>query len=172
MKDERAFDDLSVSEKIAVLSGRFYGTEKLSRERIGREYGMAGRNVTRYIRCGRLIPGFRDMLDDGTLTMAAGVEISFLSESEQETVLDVMERNGIRLSRNIAQRIRAVAGSITTGSIEALFGVDKPVGDIKHSMCVISPPQLYSRYFGDVAVRDVQGMVEEALEQYFERKGA
>ena len=172
MKNERTFDDLSVSEKIAVLSGRFYGTEKLSRERIGREYGMAGRNVTRYIRCGRLIPGFREMLDDGTLSMAAGVEISFLSDSEQEIVLDVMVSNGIRLNRDIAQRMRAAAGSITTGRIETIFGVDKPADDIKRHMCVMLPSEVYGRYFGGVAVKDVQGMVEEALEQYFERKGA
>ena len=172
MKDKRAFDDLLVSEKIAVLSGRFRGEERMSRERIGREYGMAGRNVTRYIQCERLIQGFKDMLDEGVLTLAAGVELSFLSGEEQEIVLDVAERNGIRLSRDKAREIRSEAGSITTEAALRLFGVDKPVREAGRPVRVILPPQVYSRYLGNVAADDVQGILEKALEQYFERKGA
>ena len=116
---QRSFSDLSVSERIAVLSTRYdrvCGTKKReeimkelhllngdgghhvhrqakSRELIGQEYGMTGRNIARYVRCNHLIPSFKDMLDDGSLTIVAGVELSFLSEEEQTLVLSVMEQN-------------------------------------------------------------------------------
>lgn len=117
---QESSNDMSVSERIAVLSTRYdkvCGTKKRedileelqalnghgghhvhqqakSRELIGQEYGMTGRNIARYIRCNQLIPAFKEMLDDGSLTMVAGVELSFLSDEEQELVWNIMKKNG------------------------------------------------------------------------------
>ena len=123
---QRSFSDLTVTERIAVLAARYdkvCGTKKReeiieelhrltgagghdvhqqakSRELIGQEYGMTGRHIARYIRCDHLIPAFKDMLDDGTLTMIAGVEVSYLSADEQKLVLSVMEQNCIKLKKD------------------------------------------------------------------------
>lgn len=195
---QRSFNDLSVSERIAVLSTRYdkvCGTKKReeimeelhllngdgghhvhrqakSRELIGQEYGMTGRNIARYVRCDHLIPAFKDMLDDGSLTIIAGVELSFLSEEEQTLVLSVMEQNCIKLKKDKADKLRAVAGSITKEIVQEVFGVDKPVSEIKRPVSVKLPAKVYSRYFANVAAKDVQGILEAALEQYFMRKGA
>ena len=197
---QRSFNDLSVSERIAVLSTRYdrvCGTKKReeimeelhrlngdgghhvhqqakSRELIGQEYGMTGRNIARYIRCNSLIPEFKDMLDDGSLTMIAGVEISYLSEKEQGLVHSVMEQNCIKLSKDTATKLRANAGSNTKEIVQSVFEVDKPVdaGEVKRPVAVKLPAKVYSRYFSNVAVKDVQGIVEAALDLYFERKGA
>ena len=195
---QRSFSDLSVSERIAVLSTRYdrvCGTKKReeimeelhllngdgghhvhrqakSRELIGQEYGMTGRNIARYVRCNHLIPAFKDMLDDGSLTIIAGVELSFLSEEEQALVLGVMEENCIKLKKDKADKLRAAAGSITKESVQEVFGLDKPVSEIKRPVSVNLPAKVYRRYFANVAAKDVQGILEEALEQYFMRKGA
>ena len=99
---QRSFNDLSVSERIAVLAERYdkvCGTKKReeileelqalngggghdvhqqakSREIIGKELGLTGRHIARYVRCRELIPEFKDMLDDGSLTMVSAVELS------------------------------------------------------------------------------------------------
>ena len=195
---QRSFNDLSVSERIAVLSTRYdkvCGTKKReeileelhllngdgghhvhqkakSRELIGQEYGMTGRHIARYIRCNHLIPAFKDMLDDGSLTMIAGVEVSFLSEEEQNLVLGVMEKNCIKLKKDMAEKLRAAAGSITKDAVQEVFGVDKPVSEVKRPVSVKLPAKIYSRYYADVPAKDVQGILEEALEQYFIKKGA
>ncbi len=195
---QRSFNDLSVSERIAVLSTRYdrvCGTKKReeimeelhllngdgghhvhqqakSRELIGQEYGMTGRHIARYIRCNHLIPEFKDMLDDGSLTIIAGVEISFLSEKEQALVLDVMEQNCIKLKKDTADKLRAAAGFITKETVQEMFGVDKPVSEIKRPVSVKLPAKIYSRYFADIPAKDVQGILEAALEQYFMKKGA
>lgn len=195
---QRSFSDLSVSERIAVLSTRYdrvCGTKKReeimeelhllngdgghhvhrqakSRELIGQEYGMTGRNIARYVRCNHLIPSFKDMLDDGSLTIVAGVELSFLSEEEQTLVLSVMEQNCIKLKKDTADKLRAAAGSITKETVQEVFGIDKPVSEVKRPVSVKLPAKVYSKYFSNVAAKDVQGILEEALEQYFMRKGA
>ena len=195
---QRSFNDLSVSERIAVLSTRYdkvCGTKKReeimeelhllngdgghhvhrqakSRELIGQEYGMTGRNIARYVRCNHLIPAFKDMLDDGSLTIIAGVELSFLSKEEQALVLGVMEQNCIKLKKDKADKLRAAAGSITKEIVQEVFGLDKPVFENKRPVSVKLPAKVYSKYFSNVAAKDVQGILEEALEQYFMRKGA
>ncbi|WP_373207014.1 ParB N-terminal domain-containing protein [Coprococcus phoceensis] len=196
---QRSFNDLSISERITVLSTRYdkvCGTKKReeilqelhllngtgghhvhqqakSRELIGQEYGMTGRNIARYIRCNQLIPAFKEMLDDGSLALVVGVEVSYLSEQEQEFVKNVMEKNCVKLSTGIAKELRMAAGSITEESVQRLLGVDKPVAtEMKKPVSVKIPAKVYSKYFSNVAAKDVQGILEKALDLYFEKKGA
>ncbi|MBP3802427.1 MAG: ParB/RepB/Spo0J family partition protein [Oribacterium sp.] len=195
---QRSFNDLSVTERIAVLATRYdkvCGTKKReeimeelhrlngdgghhvhqqakSRELIGQEYGMTGRNIARYVRCNQLIPAFKEMLDDGSLTMVVGVEVSFLSPEEQALVFEVMEKNCIKLKKDAAGRLRAAAGTITEESVQSILGLDKPVAEVKRPVSVKLPAKVYHRYFANVAAKDVQGILEEALDLYFERKGA
>lgn len=196
---QRSFADLTISERIAVLSTRYdkvCGTKKReeileelrvlngdgghhvhqqakSRELIGQEYGMTGRNIARYVRCNHLIPAFKEMLDDGALTMIAGVEISFLTAREQELVLSVMEQNCIKLKKDTAAQLRAEAGYITKEIVQVIFGLDKPAAttEAKKPVSVKLPAKVYSRYFSNVAAKDVQGILEAALDLYFEQKG-
>ncbi len=195
---QRSFNDLSVTERIAVLATRYdkvCGTKKReeimeelhrlngdgghhvhqqakSRELIGQEYGMTGRNIARYVRCNQLIPAFKEMLDDGSLTMVVGVEVSFLSPEEQNLVFGVMEKNCIKLKKDAAGRLRAAAGTITEESVQSILGLDKPVAEVKRPVSVKLPAKVYHRYFANVAAKDVQNILEEALDLYFERKGA
>ena len=165
----RSFNDMSISERITVLAS---GVDQKSREQIGKECGMTSRHIARYVRCDQLIPAFKEMLDDGSLTIIAGVEISFLSEKEQTLVLDVMEKNCIKLKKDTADMLRTAAGSITKETVQEIFGVDKPVSEVKKPVSVKLPAKVYSRYFANVAAKDVQGILEAALEQYFMKKGA
>ncbi|MST69745.1 ParB/RepB/Spo0J family partition protein [Mogibacterium kristiansenii] len=198
---QRSFNDLSISERITVLSARYdkvCGTKKReeileelhalngdvgghdvhqaakSRELIGQEYGMTGRNIARYVRCGQLIQGFKDMLDDGSLALVVGVELSYLSEGEQKLVKAVVDQNCISIKNDMAKKLRAAAGSITEESVQVLMGVDKPVeaAEIIKPISVKIPAKVYSRYFSDVAKKDVQGILEAALDMYFAGKGA
>ena len=196
---QRSFNDLSVSERIAVLAERYdkvCGTKKReeileelqalngggghdvhqqakSREIIGKELGLTGRHIARYVRCRELIPEFKDMLDDGSLTMVSAVELSYLPAEEQAAVKKVMDQNCIRLKADKAGELRKAAGSLSEGEAQKILGVDRPVKpDAEKPVSVKLPAKLYSRYFSDVAAKDVQGILEEALELYFERKGA
>ena len=160
---QRCFGEMPLSERIKILSSE----KGKSQIQIGREYGMAVRNINRYLRCGKLIPKFKDMLDDGRLTIIAGVELSYLSEAEQSLVEKVLWRNGMCIGARDARRLREVSGAISEGVIESILGVDKPVETSEDPVSIRLPGRIYGRFFGNVPMKDVEGIVEKALEQYY-----
>ena len=127
---QRSFTDLAPSEKAAVLSARYekvvsqgkrndslreieeIGTcghdvhKSKSRDGIGEEYGMTGRNIARYMRVDKLIRPFKERLDAGDMTLTAAVELSYLSEDEQETVA----AQDVKVDEKTAKVVRAAAG--------------------------------------------------------------
>ena len=111
--------------KLYQGGGHHVHQQAKSRELIGQEYGMTGRNIARYVRCNQLIPAFKKMLNDGSMTLVSGVELSFLSEGEQELVSKVMEQNGVRVKGNMAKKLKAVAGTITEETVQSILALDK-----------------------------------------------
>ena len=124
---------MAPSEKAAVLSARYekvisqgrrndilreieeIGTcghdvhKSKSRDGIGEEYGMTGRNIARYMRVDKLIQPFKDRLDAGELTLTAAVELSYLPENEQVIVAET----GSAVNEKAAKAIRAATGELT-----------------------------------------------------------
>ncbi|MET3739024.1 ParB N-terminal domain-containing protein [Faecalicatena orotica] len=200
---QRSFDELLPSEKVAVLTERYEKVmcqgrrndileetamlngvdtsltcghdvhRSKSRDSIGENYGMTGRNIARYNRCNNLIPEFKVMLDDGALALVVGVELSYLAEDEQVIVKEAMEKNCVKLNTGIAKELRLADGSVTEENIQKLLGVDKPVetAETKKPVSVKIPAKVYSKYFSNVSAKDVQGILEEALDLYFEKRG-
>ena len=196
---QRSFSDLTVTERIAVLAARYdkvCGTKKReeiieelhrltgvgghdvhqqakSRELIGQEYGMTGRNIARYVRCNQLIPAFKEMLDDGSLTLVSGVELSFLSEEEQELVNKALEQNGIRVKGNMAKKLKAAAGTITEETVRSILALNKTVTEARNkgAINVKIPADVYYRYFSEADDREVQKIIVEALGLYYKAKG-
>ena len=138
---QRAFSELLPSEKAAVLAARYEkvisqgkrndilheieetGTcghdvhKSKSRDGIGEEYGMTGRNIARYMRVDKLIPEFKDKLDGGEMTLTAAVELSYLSEAEQGIAAS---ENG-QIDEKKAKAIRAAAGELTSEKMEEIL---------------------------------------------------
>lgn len=188
---QRSFTDLDPSEKAAVLSARYekvisqgrrndilqeieeIGTcghdvhKSRSWDGIGEEYGMTGRNIARYMRVDKLIRSFKDRLDAGELTLTVAVELSYLSETEQAIVAE----EGSALNEKAVKAIRAAAGELTEEKLEEILHSVKASAPTK-AVSVKIPAMIYSRYFSNVAAKDVQGILKAALDLYFERKGA
>ena len=60
---------------------------------IGEETGESGRQIQRYIRLTELIPEILNMVDEKKIAFRPAVEISYLKEDEQYTLLDAMQFN-------------------------------------------------------------------------------
>ncbi len=167
-------NQLSVSQKIEFFSTRAY--KNLSQESLGRECGMTERNIARYLRCNRLIPQLKEMLDEETLTLGAGVELSHLSAGEQRIVYEVSTHNCITLSVTTAKALRSANKYVALSQkmVQKILGVDRPLDRSAHKgpVSINLPAAVYQKYFSDTAQKDVQSIMEEALELYFKRKGA
>ena len=65
-----------------------------SREVIGDEAGMTGRQVAKYIRLTELIPELLDNVDVKKITLTMGVDLSYLDQQVQKWVYEYLKENG------------------------------------------------------------------------------
>lgn len=105
LPSERAF---SFKMKMEAMSRQGYRTdlscgtefhtksvdERKTRQTIGDEAGMTGRQVTKYIRLTQLIPELLECVDLKKMTLAMGVDLSYLDEQVQEWVYEYYHDNG------------------------------------------------------------------------------
>ena len=68
--------------------------ERKTRQTIGNEAGMTGRQVTKYIRLTELIAELLDYVDLKKITIAMGVDISYLDKQIQKWVYEYYRDNG------------------------------------------------------------------------------
>ena len=114
--------DLKISEKAfayklkmeAIQEKRANGDpmeHRKTRDLVGMEGCDSGAQVQRYLRLNKLIPEFQKKVDNATMCMRAGVELSYLSPAEQKTLWSAMLKEQVSPSTEQAKRIRKLAGS-------------------------------------------------------------
>ena len=194
---QRSFSELLPSEKAAVLTVRYEkissqgkrndilqeiaalngqeGTcghdvhKSRSRDELGNEYGMTGRNIARYMRVDKLIPEFKEELDNGALSLVAAVDLSYLSEKEQKAVAAAVSEDKVKLNPKNAAAIRAESGNITQKSIREI--ADSAARNKKKEMVNIKlPAAVYQKYFADRKTAEAADIVEKALEAWFRKE--
>lgn len=197
---QRGFAELLPSEKAAVLAERYekvsnqgkrndileeiaglnstdmaetcgHDVHRLkSRDAVGDEYGMTGRNIARYMRINQLESSLKKRLDDGKLSMVAAVNLSYLSAKEQETISELAEQGRIKLDEKAAKYIKNMAGEVTEKHL--LEGLEHK-GNKKADICknIKLSADVYEKYFFNVKETDVTGIVESALLAWFKKEG-
>ncbi len=88
----------------------------------------SGRNIQRYIRLTYLIPELLKLVDEKRIAFTPAVEISYLSEYEQRTLLDQIEFTDATPSLSQAQRLRKFSeqGRYSTDVVFAVLCEEKP----------------------------------------------
>ena len=101
---------------------------KLTTELIAEQDGTSKDTVKRYIRLTNLIPDLLNLMDEGKIAFSVGVELSYLNEDKQYTVLGLIEELDCTPSYAQANRMHKdfIAGSLTDASIEEMLSADKP----------------------------------------------
>ena len=84
--------------------------------------------VYRYIRLTHLIPEILTKVDNGEIAMSPAVEMSYLTEAEQYTLLDAMERNDCTPSHAQAIRMKKLSqqGQLPEDMIYTIMEEEKP----------------------------------------------
>ena len=92
-------------------------------QQIGKDSGDSQPQIYRYIRLTYLIPEILNMVDEGKLALRPAVEISYLPENEQHTLLDVMTRENCIPSQVQAVKMRKFSqeGKLTVAVIEGIL---------------------------------------------------
>lgn len=188
---QRSFTDLAPSEKAAVLAARYekvisqgrrndimqeieeIGTcghdvhKSRSRDSIGEEYGMTGRNIARYMRVDKLIQPFKDRLDAGELTLTAAVGLSYLPENEQVIVAET----GSTVNEKAAKAIRAATGELTEDKLEEILHPPKASATAK-AVSIKIPAEAEKKYFSGMKAKERTDLVMKALDAWYAGKEA
>lgn len=88
----------------------------------------SGRQIQRYIRLTYLIPELLKLVDEGRIAFTPAVELSFLSENEQEILLNEIEYTDATPSLSQAQRLRKLSeeGNFFVDTVFAVLSEEKP----------------------------------------------
>ena len=102
--------------------------EKLSVERLGEEVSESGRQVHRYIRLTELIPELLEKVDKGEIALRPAVDISYLPEDVQQSLLDTIEMEQCTPSYAQTRRMRTLLAEekLTDEAIYAIMQEEKP----------------------------------------------
>lgn len=92
-----------------------------TRDTVAEEYGYSSRSAARYLRINNLIHPFKDLVDDNKIALLAAVDVSYLSEEEQEIVYKVIDTMGVKLKPKMADELRKHGGELTEDAVESLI---------------------------------------------------
>lgn len=140
------------------------------KQNIADNYGMGRTSVARLIRIDKLINELKQLIDNGSLAVRSGVELSFLSERTQCIVAEQAE--DFKIDMKIAKQLRSSAdenGDIDTAAIVRIITGTAEIKPKPVSVKISN--DIYSKYFtSDMKKKEITETIEKALEMYFSER--
>lgn len=191
---QRSFSEMLPSEKAAVLALRYSKmicqgrrndiVEELKRlenpDEI-RENGTCGiechkskgRAVANYLRINELITPLKRRIDDAEFPIVVAVQLSYLTEQEQQMVDDVLSGSEYKVNEGKVVLLREYTGKLTPERTEQILSGEfnrKPKKSTATAFKV--KPAIYKKYFtASISQKEFDSIVDEALALYFAQKG-
>lgn len=110
------------------LTSRQVGAKSRTDEAMTESTSESARQIQRYIRLTNLIPPLLDMMDEGKIAFSVGVELSYLPEDMQRSLLSDME--ALDCTPSYAQSVHMhkdyAAGRLSPESIGTIMAEPKP----------------------------------------------
>ena len=190
---QRGFNELKISEQAQVIAVRYESmfsqgkrTDIInelrtlegksvdkntchSREEVGKEYGLSRNSIARLLRINKLCDGIKFWVDNGELSVRAGVELSYLNDEEQAELcrLNTVMATGDMIIKITETKARALRNHQENGKTLNEVLIDKKESPSK-SVKVSS--EIYDRYFSDTDKKEISDIIEKALTMYFEQQ--
>ena len=142
---------------------------KYSVEILGEAVGESRSQIQRYIRLTELIKPILDMVDDKKIALRPAVELSYLSQDQQEMLLDTMQLQDCTPSHAQAIKMRKFAekGRLNEDVILSIMSEEK--GNQKEQFRI--PRERINRYFSPGAsAKQIEDTIIKALELHRKRE--
>jgi ParB family chromosome partitioning protein len=146
-------EDVMVSEKARAYKMKYdaiknRGTDGNSLNAMSEETGENAKKIQRYIWLARLNDDFLDMVDKKKLGLLQGVDLSFLTDEEQEMLLEIVQEKNIRLTTS--QTVKLKAKSQTEGLTEEdIMEILLPVRTEVRKRKIVFKDECIKNYFTD-----------------------
>lgn len=152
----------------ATQIGQDFMRGKYSVEILSEQVNESRNQIQRYIRLTHLIPDILEMVDDKNIAFNAAVEISYLSEREQELLQDNMEVNECSPSLSQAKRLKKYSqeGKLTEDVIDAIMTEEKEM-DTK----LVLKGDTIKKYFPkEYTPMQMQQVITKLLENWYRKR--
>ena len=122
------YDALKRQGKRTDLTSSQVGTKFDSATEIGKQANESRDTVFRYIRLTKLIPDILKMVDEQRIAFSVGVELSYLTECEQQDLLEAIELEDKTpsLSQAIQMKKLSQSGELDSDTISKIISEEKP----------------------------------------------
>lgn len=145
------------------------GTKLDTKKEIGEKYDLSSRSVARYLRINELNAPLKDLVDEGKIAMRAGVDLSYLSQENQEMVEAIISENTFKVDMKKAALLRKheKEGNLNWNTAQKIIS-----GDMLKSTGKVKPfklqPTIISKYFNpNEDKKAIEKTIEKALDFYF-----
>ena len=137
-------------------------------DEVGEAAGESGKTVQRYVWLARLSDELLGMVDAKKIGIAQGVDISFLSEEQQQYVTVILQETGASVSNAQAAKLKEYgkSGELTLAMVRMILEEEKP----KERKVTIKGDKI-GRYFSeDYSNDDIEGIIIQLLEEWQSRQ--
>ena len=142
---------------------------KTSREVLGEIVGESQDQIRRYIRLNQLEPGLLSLVDEGKIALRPAVELSYLTEDEQNNLFDTIESEDCTPSLSQAQQMRKLSAQGQLDMDAVFQTMTKPKANQKPKVS-ISMEQLSPFFPQDVTPKAVIEYILKLLDEDRKRK--
>ncbi len=137
------------------------------------EYGISTASVSRLLRVNELTDDLKKMVDEGSIKIRTAVELSFIPHELQAYIYTIIQKHSIEtVDMKTAKQLRDIVSSYSNPSKklieETLIGEQKEPTPKEKAYKVTLPTETYTKYFENVSKKEISGIVEKALNMYFE----
>lgn len=147
-------------------------TKLTSLGKTGMKYNLSRPTVARYLRLNELIPEILERVDREEIAFLAAVSLSYLKESEQRILEEVLIGEKVKVDMEKADILRsfAEAGKLDKEKIQQILSGDITKKKRQAKQAVIKlKPKLLEKYFSrEQQQREIEEIIDKALALYFE----
>lgn len=158
-------NNINVFETSAPLVTRLRSDEKTAKD-----YGLDRGTVARYIRINKLIKALKERLDNAEFAIRAAVSLSYLQDSEQEIVEDILDSSHYVIDMKKADAIRAATGKreLDHETVEQILaGAKKPKPAASQPSFKLKN-KIVAQYFSpDQKPDEIEAIIVKALDYYY-----
>ena len=139
----------------------------LTLDEIGEKAGESGKTVQRYIWLSRLSDELLELVDNKKIGFMQGVDISFLTEEQQQWVLVILQEKMVTIYTTQSGKLKehGKKGELTLPMVRLILTVQKP----KERKVVIKADKISQYFPSDYNSEDIESVIFQLLEEWKNR---
>ena len=167
-------EDILPSEKAKAYAMKYEAMKHqgsksggLTLDEIGEKAGESGKTVQRYIWLARLSDELLELVDDKKIGFMQGVDISFLTEEQQQWVLVTLQEKMVNISTAQSGKLKehGKSNELTLPMVRLILTEQKP----KERKVVIKADKINQYFSADYDSEDIESVIYQLLEEWKNR---